>query len=841
MNPRLVTQAPRVKMPKNLGIQKMPRRTTALMFVLLLGLSGIATLVPAQILPNPLVIASISFVDDQLPYVTNGPNELDAFRDRFDADLEVLVENQGQRTSLSYTLTVYRETLDGSTRELLNGERSELGSSTSGDPILAGNSFLHTFTWAADDEALGAWNLVVVLQESSPVEKYLMDVFVAEYKFALEANDESLQIAPDETKQIEVYLDNQGNADATITWDIIAGHARLTAWFDEATTVLPPGSHVKILNVHYPYVGVDDNVDDIQFSIRASNSINMWLTTLTGEIDIRNDEVPPPPGISLDGPAQDVYAAPGQSSTVQFTLTNTGTRPDTFTFGEPESPGGWDIGPPTIQGSEVQSLALAGGSSTIVEVIVRPLAGADRVTTLSLTATAASGIFDSGLATLKFSGPHPVVSHLQFVDSTIYRGEDALLTISYQNEGNAILDASTLTLRATYADGSIGSRSIQVQPVEAGRARTERFSVGLAQAEGPVTLEAHWRHSDDVESTVVNYGFVRLAELRLQAPVALPGFPGEVVRYHTPPHAFQITNEGNVAELVKLTVVGAEIVGAPQRIIDAGETLTVGLTQRIPSQIGSNDFYEVSLGAVLEFADDYAASASVKTPVRDSMTPEVEWVSLGTEMLEYTDAPAKVRATDDTFIHRVWLQVEPLEGGQGAEEAYLIPLHENGGDWLGLFDVGAAATLVVTPYAEDAYGNIGFGPSKTVVVSARGIEVPLPPLDVSVTVQNITLKGAELVIQTLEPVAVVTVNNKSTTHTILDGESTVPLQLGPGNHTVNVTVSRGSESVNKTANFSIESHEEKPGLLSRLIPSVAPGALLAALFVGVVVARIKRF
>ncbi len=809
-----------------------------LLLVALVALTGLATIVPAQVIPNPLTIDEIQYKDDTQPFFTNGPDEPDDERTAHDARVIITVANHGNRPSLAYTLTLYWQTRDGEQRNLINGNESEPSSSSSGDPIQQGRFFVHNFDWTPQPEQLGEGALVVEIRETTQFEIVRNDVFIAEHKIALATNPAPLEIGPDQILSLPIQFKNQGNIDEHAYWFILQGHTRLNVWFQDAEANYPQGTSQQILFVEYPFQGTLTDVDDIRIRIQARTESGLSLSLFTPEIDIRNAEIPPPPSMSVDGPPQDVFVNPGGTGTASFVLTNTGPNADTFSFSVPSTVGGWEIGTPTIGGNAVQSVALPSGAKTTVDVTVRPLTGVDRVTTLRLTATARSGITDSGDAVLKLAGAHPLVTHLQFVDAALYKGEDALLSVAYENAGNAILPSSTLTLRVTYADGTIGSRIVDIAPIEAGRSRVQRISVGDALAPGPATLEATLFASSGVEASVANNGFVRLAALRLDNAHPLPGFPGESVRYHTPPHAFKVINEGNIAEVIDLTITGAEMIGQAQRTLEVGQSITVAVTQAIPSSIGDRAYYDVTLTAALRDAPSHIQAGSVRTPVRDSMLPSVAWIKVPATILQYTDAPVFVSATDDTFISTVWVELTPADpGAPGAPAPYTLTLHPGATDWFGLVDVGAPATYQITPFAEDAYGNVGKGEARELKVLAPEDAPIIPDLELTVDVKNITNKGAQIVVRTPESLARVVIDGNETEHTITDGQKSIDLLLAPGNHTVNVTVTRGAETIIRNASIEIPQPEDAPGAWARFTPTIHPIVALAVLFWAALVMR----
>ncbi|HEX2065542.1 MAG TPA: hypothetical protein VHI93_01895, partial [Candidatus Thermoplasmatota archaeon] len=194
-----------------------------------------------------------------------------------------------------------------------------------------------------------------------------------------------------------------------------------------------------------------------------------------------------------------------------------------------------------------------------------------------------------------------------------------------KNSGDAPLGQSQLRATLRFADGTDRTVDAPVPALEAGQATTLTVPAGTLHVPGTVQYSVQWQVDTPAGMPVAAGRFtVHDPRIRVTAPSAMQGLPGEAVVYAAPPHMFWVRNDGNTSETVALAALAgqgqAEVLGARILQLEPGQAFAVGVRHFLP-RAGAAD----TVRLVASFGDRGSLqwSASVLTRILDPAAPTI--------------------------------------------------------------------------------------------------------------------------------------------------------------------------------------------------------------------------
>ncbi|HUR25211.1 MAG TPA: hypothetical protein VM327_04250 [Candidatus Thermoplasmatota archaeon] len=542
-----------------------------------------------------------------------------------------------------------------------------------------------------------------------------LPTFIAVRAISFDILDRPAVAEPGARGFFRLLVRNDGNMPAPVTFRLVepVADARLSPCFGSFDAhcggpfqlLAPQGSQANVtLYVDYDPAG-DFTPFNVTYTVEADPGYLPLMRVPTPWLSNGSEEP------SLEGFAARLAwpqvgrlaAARGTWTETSFTLTNEGSRPDTYVLQATTGPAGWDTvvvpGQVALYPGESSTVRLrtrapssaALGSAALVNVTALPSLSADGV---ALTVPAFVPGAQLAVGILSLEDPVPYVRDAPIVLATVVNeGSErakagAVLRLKWTSPGSPAryLDESLPAI----APGEILPRAIALPTLEAG---------------GPLTVEATVDSVEGLSSSAVRTtAFIHEPILALSEPVALEGSPGETVTYQVGPSAFRLHNLGNAVETVIVGAVsdgGAALVEGGIVTFGPGEQRTLLVRQTLPGG-APNGTVGLAVTARLAHRADHAWTTTTATRLVDDEAPHVRFdPPLPAEWNAGTPLDVRVLAQDAGALAHVVVTVLDPAGN------LTLPalVHDGNGTWASRVTLPTAGNYTIVAAAADLSGN----------------------------------------------------------------------------------------------------------------------------------------
>jgi hypothetical protein len=469
--------------------------------------------------------------------------------------------------------------------------------------------------------------------------------------------------------------------------------------------VAPPGSQTNLtLYVDYDPAG-DFTPFNVTYTVEADPGYLPLMRATTPWLANGSEEP------SLDGfKARLAWAQEGRLAVARgawtetwLTLTNEGSRPDSFALRADAGLAAWDAQAVPDQ------VALYPGESTTVRLGLLAPHSTPVGTVTQVNVTALPSLLpDAAAATVPafVPGAQLAIGLLSLADPVPYVRDAPVVQTAIVNEGGETAFAGAILRVAWTVPGSPARYLDEPLPAIApGEVIPRAITLPAVEAGGPMAVEASVRSVEGVLSPAARTtAFVHHAILALQDPVPLEGSPGETVTYQVGASAFRLHNLGNAIEEVVVEPVssaGSAVVADDTITLGPGEHRTLLVRQTLPLG-AANGTVGLTVTARLAHREDLAWKATVPTRLVDDEAPQVSFdPPLPSEWNVETPLPVRILAQDAGAVSFVRVVVSDA----GGNHTPLSVSQAGNGTWIGNATLAATGNHTLLAIAEDPSGN----------------------------------------------------------------------------------------------------------------------------------------
>lgn len=614
----------------------------------------------------------------------------------------------------------------GGARTPLNGA-PESSFDLQREPVAAGTAAIRDFPWRLQPGQQGAGRVEVTATLASadgqPVDAADarpadnaggMDVFVPTRSLAFDAEPQPAQVEPEATGFVRFTLRNAGNlpVDAVLRIARSPQDPRLNASLGAAAVRVPAAGNATIpLLVSY---SPDGDFTPFAVSYDVEAMADGQVRKATSPQVVSADLAPPGShNVSLQAAVAALPAHDGATSTVALHVANAGNRSEVVRM-RAVGADGWDLGvePPLL------ALRPAEAADAVLSVLPH---GAPAGASATVHVEARSDAAPVAAADVRFqlAGAAPRIESVT-LPRPPYVGQPFAVDVRLANPGDAAVPDGTQVRLRVLAAGAPAALVTQAAPrLAAGEGATLQLAAPAPVQGGSVTLQTSWDVPGAPVDAVTTTAFAHAVALRVTAPAALQGSPGETVAYRNGTQAFRVENLGNAAETVALrarTDAGSAAVEGPSVVVlPANASWLVAVRHTLPDPAGNATTSDVRLEATVGAT---VASSTVSTRIRDQAPPELRPdVAPRTWPVGVRPLPLAVKVTD----HGAVVRVNATVTGPGGSR--LVTLDPSSGSHRGEVALPTPGNYTVSYAAADAAGNRAVSPAQAVLAVERSAPV----------------------------------------------------------------------------------------------------------------------
>lgn len=398
---------------------------------------------------------------------------------------------------------------------------------------------------------------------------------------SISADTNQLDILPNETLQVDLYVKNVGAYDTTATLALVGAGSPWSASIDKSTIGLATGQQEKVtLTIQAP---TSLDAGDIgRFTLEATSSANGRKATGTVEATVEKVQ-----GIKISVDDDRKSAFPGEDIVFGLDVTNTGNSLETTTLTLTDEPSGWteefDAGSLELQaqGSNGTNMTLTVPGQTLVGTYLMNV-------TVEIEGTS---VTSTQMITVDIKGQHSFTVVCQDPGQDIAPGEETTLVLRVDNLGNMdeVINIGSVNLSGGWKV-RFDAMSLSIGPYSS-------KTVNLTVTAGPTSLIGTYPILTPFTSA--NYNLLYTTDvsvkgvrgLEMELPV------DNVVRDgDSPTVQFLIKNTGNIFEEVELECLdepkgwNVELMNTTVDL-DPFESKDVDLKVGVPSHTTAGDYY----------------------------------------------------------------------------------------------------------------------------------------------------------------------------------------------------------------------------------------------------------
>lgn len=650
--------------------------------------------------------------------------------------LQATVTNRGSSPAM-YEIAYLWVDAQGAETPLNGAEESSFD--VSRQPLSGGASRVHQAPWRlqAGQEGNGSVRMRIAISQldgqgpSDPDpsnDARTLAVFVPTRGLALSVVDRPAVAEPGVPGFFRLGLRNLGNAPLPVTLRVAQAPAdtRLQPQFDPPALVLPPRAQ-RNATLYVAFVaGGDFSPFNETFLVEADPGFlprptvrTPWVTN--GSADASLDGY----SFTLGRPADSaVVVLPGEWTNATVLVTNTGSRPDSYSLAPSMVDGAWELATVPQAPSRV---ALYPGEAFAATLRMRPPASAAAGTIADIRLTATARVLPEPVVLAVpaiVPGAQLALVSLELQDPVPYAGDAPTALVTLVNRGEEPSRAgAVLRVSATLAGSPPSHTDVFLPGLAPGEQVVQ--SVGLAQLPrgGTLALQSTLQTVEGATPPPVSASaLVHDALLGVVAPTALSGSPGETVSYRVQPAAFRLVNVGAMVETLTVAVTtdaGQASVDLPVVTLAPGQVRTIGVRQTLPAAVDGS-LANLTLTASLESRPDRSWTAHVSTRIVDSEAPRLSFPA-GTPAEWDLGTPLTLVLSADDAGGNATPSLTVAEPGGGAPRN--VPLLSAGnGTWLATTTLDTAGNYTFVANATDPSGNSA---NLTRVVRALEVEPPV--------------------------------------------------------------------------------------------------------------------